>query len=198
MNYDQFFKDKKLKFPKDSHSIFAASNYHWLNYDIEKMLDIYAKKVTAREIGTKMHNLAAMLIELRQPLPDVESTLNMYVNDAISFGMTPEKQLYFSEEFRGTADAITVDSENVLRVHDFKSGVIRASLKQLRIYAALFCLDFGCRPDDFKDINLRIYQNNDIVEESVGVNEIVPIMDKMITVDKIIRKVRMSNGGVIS
>lgn len=197
MSYDSFFKDKHLRFPKDSHAIFSASNYHWLNYDIEKMLEIYAKKVTAREFGTKMHNLAAMCIELQQPLPDIESTLNMYVNDAISFGMTPEKQLYFSEEFHGTADSITVDPENVLRIHDLKTGASRTSLKQLEIYAALFCLDFGCRPDDFSGIELRIYQNNDICGETVGVDEIIPIMDKMITIDKIIRKLKGSNGGII-
>lgn len=193
MNWKPFLRDKKVKFPKDSHSIFPASNYHWLNYSIDKMLDVYTDRHTAAEIGTKLHNLAAMLIETKQPLPDVKQTLNMYVNDAIFYDMTPEKQLYFSEEFRGTADAIVVDQEEVLRIHDLKTGKTKASLHQLEIYAALFCLDFGCYPSDFTGIELRIYQNNDILVEEPKVDDILPIMDKMVTVNKMIRKLEENN-----
>lgn len=189
LNVDSFLKDNRLKFPKDSHSIFPASNYHWLNYSIDKMMDIYARK-TATEIGAKMHSMAAMLIEMKQPLPDVSKTINMYVNDAILFNMVPEKQLKFSEEFRGTCDACSVDENNVLRIHDLKTGNVKASIHQLEIYAALFCLDFGCSPGDFSKIELRIYQNNDIICGEPGADIILPIMDKMITVDKLIRRMK--------
>lgn len=192
MDLDVFLKDTRLKFPKDSHSIFPASNYHWINYPIEKMLEVYSRK-TATELGVKLHTLAAMLIETGQPLPDVKKTLNMYVNDAIKFSMVPEKQLYYSEEFRGTADAITVDPENVLRIHDLKTGLTKASLHQLEIYAALFCLDAGCEPGDFSGIELRIYQKNEILVGNPGLDVIVPIMDKIITVDALIKKMRNFN-----
>lgn len=187
MNWDAFLKDDRLKFPRDSHSLFPASNYHWLNYSVEKMLEVYAKK-TATEMGTKMHNVAAQLIEIKQPLPDINKTLNMYVNDCIFHNLIPEKQLYYSEYFRGTADALGVDSDDVLRVFDLKTGQVKASLHQLEIYVAYFCLDFGCLPTDLKDIVIRIYQNDDIVESHPGPDIIVPIMDKVVTVDSIIRK----------
>lgn len=186
MNWNAFLKDSRLRFPKDSHGLFSASNYHWLNYPIEKMLQIKAESAT--EIGTKLHHMAYTLIDMKQPLPDVKKTINMYVNDAIMLNMVPEKQLYFSDDFKGTADAIVVDPDDVLRIHDLKTGVTRASLHQLEIYAALFCLDFGCVPGDFSRIELRIYQNNEIVVGEPDVDVILPIMDKMITFDKMVRK----------
>lgn len=193
MNWNSFLKDDRLKFPKDSHSIFPASSYHWLNYPLEKMLLVYQKK-TSQEMGVRLHTLAAMLIENKQPLPDVKKTLNMYVNDAIQFGMIPEKQLYYSEEFRGTADAITVDN-GILRIHDLKTGATKASIHQLEIYAALFCLDFGCIPGDFDSIELRIYQNNEIIVGTPDTDVIAPIIDKIITVDKLIRSLEVANRG---
>lgn len=193
MNWNYFLKDNKLKFPKDSHSIFPASSYHWLNYSLDKMIAVYQKK-TAQELGTKLHSLAAMLIENKQPLPNVQKTLNMYVNDAILYSMVPEKQLYYSEEFRGTADAVTVDN-GILRIHDLKTGTTKASIHQLEIYAALFCLDCGCTPGDFDKIELRIYQNNEIIVGTPDVDVIVPIIDKIITVDKLIRDLEVANRG---
>lgn len=187
MNFESFLKDSHLKFPKDSHSIFPASDYHWLNYSIEKMLEVYERK-TSKEMGTKYHALAASLIELKEILPDKPCTFNMYVNDCIYYNMVPEKQLYYSEEFRGTADALTVDQNGILRIFDLKTGKTKASIHQLEIYAALFFLDFGCKPSDVEGIELRIYQNNDIVIGNPGIDIITPIMDKIVTIDKLIRK----------
>lgn len=189
MNLDYFLKDSHLKFPKDSHGLFPASNYHWLNYSIERMMEVVSKR-TAAEKGTKLHSLACMLIEEKQPLPEVEKTLNMYVNDAIYYGLYPEKQLYFSDEFRGTADAIGVDSDGILRIFDLKTGTTKASLKQLYIYVALFCLDAKIKPSDFSRIETRIYQNNEIVFGEPTVEDVVPIMDKMKIVNELIKKVR--------
>lgn len=192
MNWQSFLKDNRLKFPKDCHGLFSASNYHWLNYPIEKMIQIKAESAT--DIGTKMHHLACELIAMKQPLPDVKKTINMYVNDAIMLNMVPEKQLYFSDDFKGTADAIVVDPDDVLRIHDLKTGVTKASLHQLEIYAALFCLDFGCAPSDFNRIELRIYQNNEIIVGEPEVDVILPIMDKMVTFDKMVRKMGDNHG----
>lgn len=193
MNWQDILKVKTEKFPKDSHGLFSASNYHWLNYSIEKMISTYNRVITAQLYGTKMHELAASLIELKQPLRDEKKTLNMYVNDAIRLNLIPEKQLYYSEEFRGTADAIGVTNDNTLLIHDLKTGQTKASLKQLEIYTALFCLDYGCEPHDFTNIILRIYQNDEIIEETPDGETIIQIMDKIVTVDKLIQKVKESN-----
>jgi len=112
----------------------------------------------------------------------------MYVNDAIGFKMTPEQPLYYSDNCFGTADTICF-RDNLLRIHDFKSGVIKAHMEQLRIYAALFCLEYKIKPGNI-DMELRIYQSNDIVTENPTAEIIVPIMDKIITFDKIINKKR--------
>lgn len=189
MDFEAFLNNTSLKFPKDSHSIFSASKYHWINYPIEKMLEIFSKE-DARKMGSELHELAYNLIRLKVKLPETNATLNQYVNDAILYGMHPEKQLYFSEEFRGTADALTVDYDGVLRIHDLKTGTTKASMHQLEIYAALFCLDMGCIPADLKDIELRLYQNDAVEVEHATPEIIVPIMDKMIIVDGLIRKMK--------
>jgi hypothetical protein len=112
----------------------------------------------------------------------------MYVNDAIGFKMKPEQVLYYSENCFGTADAI-IFRNNLLRIHDLKTGVTKAHMEQLEIYAALFCLEYKKRPSDI-DMELRIYQNNEIVIFNPTAEDIVPIMDKIITFDKIINKLK--------
>jgi hypothetical protein len=178
--------DNSRKFPKDAHAIFGASNYHWINYSEEKMLELYVSS-QAKKKGTELHEIACGLIKNKIKLPDVDLTLNMYVNDAIYYGMRPEQQLYYSKWFFGTADSIILDN-GVLRIHDLKTGKTKPSLHQLEIYASYFCLEYGLIPSDFKDIELRIYQNNERFIEHPGNDEIVPIMDKVITVSKILEK----------
>ena len=62
-------------------------------------------------------------------------------------------------------------------------------MEQLEIYAALFCLEYKIKPADI-DIELRIYQSDDIMIFNPTVEDIVPIMDKIITSDKIISKIK--------
>ena len=62
-------------------------------------------------------------------------------------------------------------------------------MEQLEIYAALFCLEYKIKPADI-DIELRIYQSDDIMIFTPTVEDIVPIMDKIITSDKIISKIK--------
>ena len=102
-----------------------------------------------------MH-LRAQCIMLNQKLPKSKQTLNMYVNDAIGFKMTPEQILYYSDNCFGTADAILFRN-NFLRIHDLKTGKIPAHMEQLEIYAALFCLEYKVKPADI-EMELRIYQ----------------------------------------
>ena len=111
----------------------------------------------AAQRGTVLHDFACQCIKLGQKLPRSRKTLNMYVNDAINYKMTPEQILYFSPNCFGTADAI-VFTNDLLRIHDYKSGVTPAHIEQLRIYAALFCLEYHVEPFDI-DMRLRIYQN---------------------------------------
>lgn len=166
---------------KDKHSLLSASNYAWIRYDEEKFEKVY-RSMKAKELGTRKHALAAELITLGQRLPRTRQTLNMYVNDAIGFGMKPEVVLYYSMNAFGTADAISFN-KNLLRIHDLKTGVHKASMDQLKIYASYFCLEYNVKPGNI-DMELRIYQNDDIFIENPEASDILPIIDKIITFDK--------------
>lgn len=170
------------------HAFLGASKYHWVNYDNEKIADSFMKYQATLK-GTVLHEFAAQCITLGQKLPKSQKTLNMYVNDAIGFKMQPEQVLYYSDNCFGTADAI-IFRNNLLRIHDLKTGVTKAHIEQLEIYAALFCLEYNKKPGEI-DIELRIYQNNEIVIHHPTAEDILPIMDKIVTFDKIIEKLKM-------
>lgn len=169
------------------HAFLGASKYHWINYDEAKVAESYSNYL-AKEKGTKLHDFAAQCIKLGQKLPRSQKTLNMYVNDAIGFKMRPEQILYYSDNCFGTADSICF-RHNLLRIHDLKTGVIPAHMEQLLIYAALFCLEYRMKPSQI-DIELRIYQSDDIMIHNPCADEIEPIMDKIITFDKVITRIK--------
>jgi hypothetical protein len=173
------------------HAFLGASKYHWINYDESKVADSYSKFLATQK-GTVLHEFAAQCIKLGQKLPKSQKTLNMYVNDAIGFRMVPEQVLYFSDNCFGTADAI-IFRNNLLRIHDLKTGVTPAHIEQLEIYAALFCLEYNKKPSEI-DIELRLYQSNDILVHNPTAEDIVPIMDKIISFDKVISKLKESEG----
>ena len=173
------------------HAFLGASKYHWINYDESKVAESYSKFLATQK-GTELHDFAAKCITLGQKLPKSQKTLNMYVNDAIGFKMTPEQILYYSDNCFGTADAILFRN-NFLRIHDLKTGKIPAHMEQLEIYAALFCLEYKIKPADI-EMELRIYQNNQILYENPTAETIVPIMDKIITFDKVINKIKEQEG----
>lgn len=170
------------------HAFLGASNYHWLNYDEEKLKKAYLNNL-AKVKGTELHAFAAKCISLKQKLPDLEETLCLYVNDALDFGMSPEIVLYYSENCFGTADSILF-KDNVLRIHDLKTGLGKVSMNQLMIYSALFCLEYGFDPKHFDDVILRIYQNNSYEEYRPDYKDIYLIMDKIIRYDKIIQNIK--------
>lgn len=172
---------------KGQHAFLGASKYHWINYDEEKLLASYTNYQAAQR-GTELHEFAAQCIRLGQKLPRAHKTLNMYVNDAIGFKMTPEQPLYYSENCFGTTDAIAFRNRT-LRIHDYKSGVTPAHMEQLLIYTALFCLEYNFKPSDI-DIILRIYQLDDIEEFEPTSEDIVPIMDRIISFDKLIDRMK--------
>lgn len=176
---------------KNSHALFSASNYHWVRYSIEKMREVYLRHLATLR-GTRLHNLACECINLGVGLPSSKKTLNMYVNDAIGYRMTPEQPLFYSNNFFGTTDAISC-RKKLLRIHDLKTGINPASMDQLRIYAALYCLEYGMKPDKL-NMEFRIYQNNDIDILNPSGEEIGEIMNKIVMFDNDIERMKEESG----
>lgn len=174
---------------KGQHAFLSPSNSYWLRYDEEKLISSY-RNAQAKTWGTRLHSFAAEAIELGIKLPRTKQTLNQYVNDAIGFMMTPEQVLWYSDVCFGTADAIAFDEKKkLLRIHDLKTGVTPASMDQLLVYEALFCLEYGMNPSKF-DAELRIYQNDEIDILSPGPDDVMPVIDKIIDSDRILQKLR--------
>ena len=168
------------------HAPFSPSQSSWLRYDDEKAIERYRNRKAA-EVGTRLHAWAKETIELGIKQPRSNKTLYAYINDAIGFGMSPEVVLYYSDRFFGTADTI-VFKNNTLRIHDLKTGKIPADIEQLYIYAALFCLEYDIKPGDIK-FELRLYQNDEVLFDNPTAEEILPIMDKIVHLDKVLEKI---------
>ena len=172
------------------HAFLGASKYHWINYDDDKLVQSYLNSL-AVERGTELHDLACKLIKLKVKLPQIQKTLNMYVNDALKFELTPEQPLYFSRNCFGTADAISYDEhKEFLRIHDLKTGTTPAHIEQLQIYAALFCLEYHIKPGQIA-MELRIYQNDEIQIGRPEGNDIAKIMETIIRFDDKIEKMKL-------
>lgn len=173
---------------KDQHAFLSASNYHWINYDGTKLENSF-RNFLAVQKGTEFHEFACKAIRLGVKLPRSKKTLNMYVNDAIGYRMNPEQVLFYSMNCFGTADAICF-RDNLLRIHDLKTGLTPASFHQLEVYMALFCLEYE---EDPKKINaeLRIYQSNDVKILEPDPDVIVWIMEKIQKFDPIIEKIKL-------
>ena len=172
------------------HALLSASKYHWVNYDIEKLRLVFQNQ-QAIQHGTELHDLAAKLIKNRVNLPRTRKTLNLYVNDAIGYRMTPEQPLFYSKNWFGTADSISCRN-GLLRIHDLKTGETEAKMTQLEIYAALYCLEYGEKPEKL-NIELRIYQNDQALVYSPEPEEIRRIVDLGVFFDKEIEKMRQED-----
>ena len=170
------------------HAFLSASKYHWIRYTDEKLEETYKKQLAAQQ-GTILHDWAAQTITLGIKMARSKTTLNMYVNDAIGYRMTPEQVLYYSDNAFGTADAISF-RKGVLRIHDLKTGSSPASMDQLMIYVALFCLEYEIKPGSI-EIELRIYQNDEVVVHVPELDDILHIMDRIIAADRRIMELRM-------
>lgn len=172
------------------HAFLGASKYHWINYDEDKLKATYIRQLAVQK-GTELHEFASMCIRLKQKLPKSKKTLNMYVNDAIGFRMTPEQVLFYSSNCFGTADAILFDDRTeFLRIHDLKTGEIPAHMEQLMIYAALFCLEYSKKPFNLSGIELRIYQNDQVIVHNPDPLEVQEIMNKIIQFDAAINLIK--------
>ena len=167
-----------------THAPFGASQSSWLRYSDDKALDVY-KNLQAKMMGTRLHAWAKETIDLGIKQPRSKKTLYAYVNDAIGLKMDTEVVLYYSDKFFGTADSISF-RDNFLRIHDLKTGKTPVHMEQLEIYAALFCLEYKVRPGDI-DMELRIYQNDEVIVFNPTAEDILPIMDKIVHLDKLLK-----------
>lgn len=170
------------------HAFLSASKYHWVNYDADKISAAYSKYLAIQK-GTELHAFAHECIRLKRKQKVIKDSVNMFVNDAIGFRMKSEQPLYYSENAFGTTDAISF-RDNKLRIHDLKTGVSRVSMKQLEIYAALFCLEYQEDPREI-EIELRIYQNEEIEVYVPNGKDIFEIMEKIVQFDKRIEKLKL-------
>lgn len=181
MNFNEHFH------LQGKHAFLSPSKYHWVNYDDEKLDNTYLRSM-AVERGVRLHALADECVSMGVKLPRSKKTLNLFVNDAIGFKMKTEQILYYSDNAFGTVDAIILRGKT-LRIHDLKTGVSPTSIKQLEVYAALFCLEYKKNPNDI-DIELRIYQNDEILVHVPHPEDILYIMEKIIQFDKRIEQIK--------
>ena len=168
------------------HAPFSPSQSSWLRYDDEKAVEVFINKKAA-ETGSRLHQWAKDTIDLGLKQPRSKKTLYAYVNDAIGYKMDTEVVLFYSPRFFGTADAICFRN-NFLRIHDLKTGKTPVHMEQLEIYAARFCLEYQVKPGEI-DMELRIYQNNEIIIHNPTAEDILPIMDKIIHLDKLLESI---------
>lgn len=188
----QFNRHDKLE---GSHAPYSPSQSSWLRYDDEKLIAVHRKKKAAY-MGTRLHAWAKETIDLGIKQPKSKKTIYAYVNDAIGFHMDTEVILYYSDHYYGTADAICFRPEpsmskgakGVLRIHDLKTGEEPAKMEQLEVYAALFCLEYKFKPHEI-DMELRLYQSDEVLYHIPSPDDIVTIMDIITHGEKILTKV---------
>jgi hypothetical protein len=162
------------------HAFLSPSNYHWVNYDLPRLETRFASYSAARR-GTELHDFAHEAIRLGVKIARSHGTLASYVADGIRYQMVCEQPLYYSPNCFGHADTISFRRRK-LRIHDLKTGVTKASFTQLEVYAAIFCLEYGTSPFDI-DIELRIYQGDDVAIFVPNAEAIQDIMDRIVEFD---------------
>jgi hypothetical protein len=173
------------------HAPFSPSKASWIRYTDEKALDVL-QNMKAAAMGTRLHAWAKETIDLGIKQPKSKKTLSAYVNDAIGFRMNTEVVLFYSTRFFGTADAISF-RDNTLRIHDLKTGKTPVHMEQLEIYAALFCLEYKVKPSDIH-MELRIYQNDEILYYNPTAEDILPIMDQIVHLNNLFETIERKEG----
>ena len=196
---------------KGTHALLGASQNAWLRYTDEQLFNKYVSSY-AQQLGTSLHELACDLINEKIKLTKNDKRLVLhhlaknriprnvfdldfiypnlmtYVNDAIGFRMKAEQILYYSENAYGTADTIDF-KDKFLRIHDYKSGRGTVHMEQLIIYAALFCLEYRIKPGEI-ETELRLYHSNEIITANPTAEDILPVMDLIVTNDGFLSKIR--------
>ena len=185
------------------HAFLSPSQPQWLRYTDEKLVERFMNAQAVKR-GTELHQFAHDAIRLNRIQRRNKDTVNMFINDAIGFKMASEQPLFYHGFCYGTADAIQY-KRNLLRIHDLKTGETEGKMDQLKVYAALFCLNYQhlvrkARKDGKSDIDiaakydlqpnelhfdprqmsgieLRIYQYGEVRSEEPDPEEILAIMD---------------------
>lgn len=194
-----------------SHAFLSASKYSWLTKSDDELVEAYTNSF-AQQIGTLMHAYAADAIRFREKLRKSDAkgakfdlmrrgipeyaidiqvffpTVMNYVNDSIGFGMDPEILLYYSDLCYGTADAIQLNGDT-LQIHDLKTGTTPAKIDQLKVYAGLFFLEYGFKPERLRT-ELRIYQTDAILVHEPEAEEIREVMDAIVSKDRVLQKLK--------
>lgn len=194
------------------HAVFPPSSPSWLRYGPDQIINRYVESY-ASDIGTSLHELAADLISEEETLNKGDKKVMIhhlrkagfkkkllkryygpffpifaaYVNDAIALGMQSEVKLKYSDISFGTADAIQFYSDqNLLRIHDLKTGLKPAKMEQLEVYAALYCLQY--KQDPLKiNFELRIYQSSEVVVHKPDPADIRRICDTIVYINRVVR-----------
>lgn len=173
------------------HAFLSPSQPAWLNYDDHKItLRYHSWRAAAR--GTALHKLAHDAINLGVKLSKSNAALATYVAHALHYDMVCEQTLYYSDNAFGTADTIGF-KRNLLRIHDLKTGIAPTSMKQLIIYAALFCLEYNISPYQIRT-ELRIYQRDEIKSYEPTADEVQGVMEKIIYTDQYINELKGARG----
>ena len=171
------------------HSLLSPSKYAWLRYDDSKLERMFMEHLSAVR-GTEEHAFAAQAIKLGHRLPDEQKTMNLYVNDCIGWRMKPEVPLYWSPWSFGTADALGYkERDKILRISDLKNGKTATKFDQLIIYAALFCLEYEFNKPWELEIELRIYQSNNVRLEIADPDDVFRAMDRILTGTRIFESI---------
>lgn len=207
------------------HSFLSPSNHSWKNYDDEKLISVFLgnqRKIEgtklhtwAEEIISSVHRTKEILsrtskrtfridIDMIRSYGEdnpivrnskAKETVFMYINDAIKYDMIAEQPLMYDNTFCfGTADAIQFDGK-LLRIHDLKTGETPASIDQLIIYAALFCLEYQQDPNSLM-FELRIYQTDEIVIHKPTADEIIEMMNRIVHFVDVLRRYMFERGNL--
>lgn len=164
--------------------------YHKYN-SIKSIKDAFETFIYKKYFDDKMDDITEfgrkILFHFKYLPNEVLETVKVYINDCGRFRMETEKTLKHSDLFFGKTDAISF-KENFLRIHDLKTGATPAKMDQLKIYAALFCLEYDVKPSDIK-MELRIYQNNEVLFYNPESEEIRDIMDYIIERNMKLKKI---------
>lgn len=181
--YNNSNKKEKL-----NHAIMSPSQNAWLNYDEAKLYKLFHQK-NIKALGSRLHEFVKEAISLKRRLAGNDS-ISCFTNDCIKHNMVPEYFIFYSENAFGTADAIYYSkTEGVLKIFDLKTGMNKASFKQLELYACYFLLSMDIKP--IIKIILRIYQFNEIFEFQPKQKDLEDLMNRIVWIDNLLNSFKL-------
>lgn len=180
------------------HAFLSPSNHSWQRYSEDHLVTTWENN-KKKEQGTRIHAFASEAIKLRMRMdPEDVRAVNLFVNDAIGFGMSSEVPLFANKFVFGTADAIVYDEHaHILRIHDLKTGTGAVhSFDQLNAYAALFMIEYKLNPQDIVIIE-RLYQFDGFIEQEAPTDHILDLMAKINASGDILEEAEQQRYGTI-